>query len=817
MKKPQIYTILAVLFLGLSAFYCRGAEISDKKPVINSFVLSEDTVGWRDKIEIDVIFSAEIQNPFDYDENLVYAELTSPENKTVIAEGFLYNIRKSELPEKYLWKIRFAPDKKGRWKGIVKIKNRWGETNSDSFFFQCSESQNKGNIIVSPKDSSYFEFENREFFFPIGHNIGWASASGYKKYFRKMSENGENWARIWMCPWNLGLEWTGEGFEGLKRYNLKRASSLDKIIDYAREKDIYIQLVLNNHGQFSKITDPEWDKNPYNAANGGPCLEPGDFFSDENPQNIFKNRLRYIIARWGYSKNLMAWELFNEVSYITGFDIETDTQWHKEISSFIKQKDAHNHLITTSYGSRVNIDTFKLENIDFSQVHTYTNNITTIIDTEYERFSKLGKPFFFGEFGSKLMTRKHDPEGSILHSALWTGMTTPSSGTVMSWWWDSYIQPLDLYEYFKCISKFIKETDFRVENFESRKAFIKDSGGNNLKIRAIANDRKIYCWIYNPDTEVFGSENKTDKTEYKGVQFTVKGLCKGSYKTDYWNTFTGEIVGQDTIDSEDGSLTVGVPDFKGNIALKIIAFKILSKSSASPEIISTRQPDRKETPKKKFLCEELNGRISIDGNIADWIKEGYRDELLGTVSKESGCYQSEGMIKDFIDCSARFLVKHDRDNLYFLVVVTDNEICGQSSRASIWKNDCVEIWLDAKNNASFINNMPYNPNCFQINISPIVNGKEHPSIWIYRNDNASELKKQIKFFSKIIASDSGSGFLAEVKIPVSALGIAPLEKNQILGFNLSVSDVDTSKNWSHMLWNGTKEDDATEWGQLIIK
>ncbi|MCK9554555.1 cellulase family glycosylhydrolase [bacterium] len=817
MKNSYTYVILLILYFYFPVISCQGIGSSDKVPVITAVSLSKDTIGWREKLEIDISLDSEIENPFDYDEITVFAELISPENKKIRAEGFLYDIQKPDTEEKLIWKVRFSPDKKGLWKGIIKIKTRWGETAGDLFSFQCAESTNKGNIIVSPEDNSYFEFENREFFFPVGHNLGWASASGYKKYFRKMSENGENWARIWMCPWNLALEWTGKDFKGLKKYHLRRASYLDKIIDYAQEKGIYIQLVLNNHGQFSKTTDPEWDKNPYNAANGGPCPEPNDFFSNETAKNIFKNRLRYIIARWGYSKNLMAWELFNETSYITGFDVKTDTKWHKEISAFIKQNDIHNHLITTSYGARVNFDTFKLDDIDFSQVHTYTNNITTIIDTEYERFSKLDKPFFFGEFGSKLMNRENDPEGSILHSALWTGLTTPSSGTVMAWWWDSYIQPLDLYKYFKCISNFINDTDFRVEKFESRKAFIKDSSGKNLKVRALANDRKFYCWVYNPGIEIFGSENRIDTNEYKNVSFAIKGLCKGSYKIEYRNTFTGEIVGQNEMDAEEGMLTVNPPDFKGDIAIKISAFKILSKSFASPEIISTREPDIKEIPKKKFVCEGVKGPIIIDGNIMDWTKEGYREELLGIVSKESGCYQAEGTIKDSIDCSARFFVKHDKDNLYFLVVVTDNEIYGRSSRASIWKNDCVEIWIDAKNNASLINNMPNNPNCFQINISPISDGKEYPSIWVYRNDDANELKKQIQFFSKIIASDSGSGYFAEVKIPVAALGIGPLEKNQILGFNISVSDVDTSKNWSHMLWNGTKEDDATEWGQIIIK
>ena len=38
-----------------------------------------------------------------------------------------------------------------------------------------------------------------------------------------------------------------------------------------------------------------------------------DFFTDEGAMNDYKMRLRYLVARYGYSTSVFAWEFFNEV------------------------------------------------------------------------------------------------------------------------------------------------------------------------------------------------------------------------------------------------------------------------------------------------------------------------------------------------------------------------------------------------------------------------------------------------------------------------------------------------------------------------
>ena len=77
-----------------------------------------------------------------------------------------------------------------------------------------------------------------------------------------------------MANWEVALEWTGKGYYDLGVYNLEKAGKLDKILDIAAENDIYIQLVINHHGQLSTKVNPQWKENPYNVENGGPCQKP---------------------------------------------------------------------------------------------------------------------------------------------------------------------------------------------------------------------------------------------------------------------------------------------------------------------------------------------------------------------------------------------------------------------------------------------------------------------------------------------------------------------------------------------------------------
>ena len=89
------------------------------------------------------------------------------------------------------------------------------------------------------------------------------------------------------------------------------------------------------------------DENPYNVVRGGFLKEPVDFLTDVGARKLFKQKLRYIVARWGYITNLFSWEWWNEVKLTDGLgDLALLTPWLREMNLYLGEIDPHRHLIS---------------------------------------------------------------------------------------------------------------------------------------------------------------------------------------------------------------------------------------------------------------------------------------------------------------------------------------------------------------------------------------------------------------------------------------------------------------------------------------
>ena len=261
--------------------------------------------------------------------------------------------------------------------------------------------------------------------------------------------------------------WTGY-FTGVGHYSLEMGWKLDRIVEAAERNGIGIQLVLQHHGQFSTTTNANWNQNPYNAANaredGGFLQTPKAFFSSPKAIRLTKDKYRYIVARWGYSRAILAWELFNEVQFTDGWrQSRTDVvNWHQTMSDYIADIDPHNHLITTSSDAEGFEALWRQESIDIIQVHHYGGETIGFFANAMKRLAHHGKPIVMGEFGAGQTAGVGVPEchvdrmpppfqeqlrdGLVLHNGIWSAFHVRSSAHL--WWWDCYIEALDLFDAF---------------------------------------------------------------------------------------------------------------------------------------------------------------------------------------------------------------------------------------------------------------------------------------------------------------------------------------------------------------------------------
>ena len=103
-----------------------------------------------------------------------------------------------------------------------------------------------------------------------------------------------------MCPWNLPLEW--KKVSNRNRYsddqgyfNASAIERMDQLVDLIDSLDLYMMLTLDNSGDFQGRS---WQRSSYNITNGGPIAAPMEFFTDPRAKAKYKDRLRYLVARW---------------------------------------------------------------------------------------------------------------------------------------------------------------------------------------------------------------------------------------------------------------------------------------------------------------------------------------------------------------------------------------------------------------------------------------------------------------------------------------------------------------------------------------
>jgi len=477
--KPYIYFFFIIIL---------NVNFLIAQPIIHNVTKNSNTIAKYNKLELTIELTANFNNPYDYSEINLQAIFISPSGEKDTIDGFYYQdfiiidentgeLQTNGNPE---WKIRFSPTEIGTWQYKVYCITQNGISNIINQDFECTTSNSKGYIRKA--NNMFMKYDDGTQFFAIGENLCWnINTTGgvninqtfvnYKEWIDTLSAYNGNLFRVWMSDWAFALEWNDTG---LRNYSgrQKNAFYLDWLIEYAKNNNTYIELCLNHHGQFvSSGSDAIWNENPYNIANGGPCNNSYDFFTNYEAKNHYKNRLRYINARWGYSTAIFAWEQFNEMDLIGDYWTHKNeiAEWTIEMSGYLKNIDVNKHLISTSFvQDNKGFDIWNSENLDYTQTHYYSADaeIETTLNNRIHNFlNEFDKPTKIGEYslstnGANVVI-SYDADAIHVHNVSWSTAFSGSFGIAMSWWWKWYInnQNIKAYKNFREVSNFISSID----------------------------------------------------------------------------------------------------------------------------------------------------------------------------------------------------------------------------------------------------------------------------------------------------------------------------------------------------------------------
>ena len=433
----------------------------------------------------------------------------------------------TERPTPHPFRVRFTPPRKGKWSVTVKMRVQEGEEwviGKESF--QVIKSSNNSYMGIS-QNKRYLSLGGRTFY-PVGLNLPWpetdslsdpqlynnlcytdastgkyfVSNEGYSTFYvaprvqekyreklRGLSAQGMNYVRMILYPTASEIEWEECG-NYTKRLPL--AQEMDRTIELAEELGFYIHLDLQIHYSFQVSQHAyyrswawDWEHNGvgfcYKQLMG--TDDPVDFFTNEEAKKYYKQRLRYILSRWGYSTHIAVLELFSEISnvgtpeadnsvfYKEGENWRAYSDWQKEMAAYIRsQYNGSNHLLTASFAGpkQVNDDIFVDANMDimtsniydfgpqdfasfyarFVSRHFLNDDRNTFPNTEsythhiYEdgRDTLIRKPMFFSETDPLMLAR--DSSGIEIRRSMWQAVFSGLAGSLS---WETRLNPKIFY------------------------------------------------------------------------------------------------------------------------------------------------------------------------------------------------------------------------------------------------------------------------------------------------------------------------------------------------------------------------------------
>lgn len=298
-------------------------------------------------------------------------------------------------------RVRFAPTESGEWEVNLKL-NVLGELYrvSQPLKFTVLESTNKGFVSLH-SSKRYFERDG-EMILPTGANLPFPSINNNRVWTHNPKEklNLETWYffqndiqryvneggkyfRFFMSPLATEIE-----FEKLGNYFDRQyaAWEMDKMIDFCEENDVLINFNLMYHTPIMQMADyymfahdytdnwhdpstpPHKDVNPpYAYSKEFNSRMPSDFPLNPEAMRFFKQRIRYIMARWGYTPAISTIELLSEpwhmnenwMEHYVPYDSigalgdsarKAAHIYHREIANYIKEELNINHYLLGAVG-----------------------------------------------------------------------------------------------------------------------------------------------------------------------------------------------------------------------------------------------------------------------------------------------------------------------------------------------------------------------------------------------------------------------------------------------------------------------------------
>jgi len=501
------------------------------------------------------------------------------------------------------WRIRFAGPEPGAYKARVelRIQGKLAATR-DIPPFTLAQSKNHGVIRVSPTAPRYLEFEDGLGFFPIGQDVCWTTDvtksipgatiavptlpwdQAYQRWFTRMGQSGATWARVFMKESffiDAGQPW---------QWELDKAWRLDQVLNLAKSNGIHICLCFNPERSDSgscyggmmdifRAENTAWGRLLHSQN-----LTYDQFFLNPLAREMYRDKIRYIVARWGYSTNIFSWEFWNEIEAVE--PKEGTFAWMREMTAYLRSIDPWHHLIKSSAHHTWSPEFWGHDNGDLNDVHPYfgwageegPKNLGAFIPEFSSGVYSTGRPFIVAETGiAREVLTKYGRAGELadkdttcfhIHEALWGGLFAGGVGSGMVWWWDEHTDLHNGYFRFQAIANFVRDIQFNHENFV--RGTTAAASTDELHFFELTGRHSRLLWLRHRDLSWYSlAVEKAVLKPIAPATLTVSAVLPGTYRIEFWSPEQGKLLKTTEIAAKNASLEIPLPEIQTELALKI--------------------------------------------------------------------------------------------------------------------------------------------------------------------------------------------------------------------------------------------------------
>jgi hypothetical protein len=433
--------------------------------------------------------------------------------------------------------------------------------------------------------------------FILGRNATGASSNTYNTIFSQMDAAGERFARLQFT--SIPAATAGAP---LGTINTSSTSTMTTVYDPALvdadNNGIAVMPELGVWGDWS--TSWTWSQNPYNQANGGPCVSPSDLFNSGLCQSTWLNYIGQVVNHWSSHRSIVAWEIFSELNNVTQSTDSEGASFVAAAAATIRANDSWNRPITASTTipepstilSSYNFwnQTLSSPAFDFISIHPYGSYSVTSPDTGNLDSQVLSavplliktfhKPVLIGESGLNVNMTPGSPPISAnaytgIQNAIWAEAVSGAMNGRALWYEDGY----DLYGNgagaYVNISNAYRNVSVPIVNFVSGVDYTGFSpipiSTTSGVIGAIVGSNSIMLgWFRDVNCTL---QTNWEQDQIDGQTVTVKSIGGKSWAVQFYNTATGDPIANSgsTIITQNNQLIVPLPSFTISIAFMLTA------------------------------------------------------------------------------------------------------------------------------------------------------------------------------------------------------------------------------------------------------